>query len=117
VFGRKNEEFIADFFLIARRVIGDNETERKILAWHFMLGAEWKLCCRRLNMSRGNFFHAVYRIEEKLGKAFRETQPYGLFPLDEYFGGTDSDHVTRASIVQMPRAYTPVRPPLRKAVA
>ena len=26
-------------------------------------------------MDRGNFFHSVYRIEQKLGKVFRELHP------------------------------------------
>jgi hypothetical protein len=38
-------------------------------------------------MDRGNFFHAVYRIEQRLGRMFRELEPYSLFPLDEYFNG------------------------------
>jgi hypothetical protein len=29
----------------------------------------------------------VYRIEAKLGKVFRELQPYSLYPIDEYFHG------------------------------
>jgi hypothetical protein len=29
----------------------------------------------------------VYRIEQKLGRVFRELEPYSLFPLDEYFHG------------------------------
>jgi hypothetical protein len=32
----------------------------------------WKLCCRQLGTDRGNFFHAVYRIEQKLGRVFAE---------------------------------------------
>ena len=38
-------------------------------------------------MERGDFFHEVYKIQEKLGRVMRELQPYALFPLDEYFGG------------------------------
>jgi hypothetical protein len=38
-------------------------------------------------MDRGDFFHAVYRIEQRLGRVFAELQPYPLFPLNEYFGG------------------------------
>ncbi len=38
-------------------------------------------------MDRGNFFHAVYRIEQKLGRVFRELEPYSLFPVDDYFHG------------------------------
>lgn len=83
--GRKDEEYIADFCLVARRTL--NEFEYRLFRYHFLLGADWKLCTRRLEMDRGNFFHAVYRIEQKLGRIFRELTPYPLFPLDDYFHG------------------------------
>ena len=83
--GRKDEEYIADFSLVARRTL--DEFEHKLFRYHFILGADWKLCTRKLDLDRGNFFHAVYRIEQKLGRVFRELQPYALFPLDEYFHG------------------------------
>ena len=38
-------------------------------------------------MDRGTVFHAIYRIEKKLGRAFAELEPYPLFPLNEYFAG------------------------------
>lgn len=84
--GRKEEEFAADFCLIARRSL--DEIEYRVFRFHFLLGADWRLCSRRLNMDRGTFFHHVYRIQSTLGRIFRELQPYGLFPLDEYFEGT-----------------------------
>jgi hypothetical protein len=77
---------MADFVLVSRRTL--DECEYSIFKFHFLLAADWRLCCRRLNMDRGIFFHSVYRIEEKLGRVFRELQPYGLFPLDQYFGDT-----------------------------
>jgi len=83
--GRKDEEYIADFELIARRAL--DPLEHRLFRYHFLLGASWKLCTRKLEVDRGNFYHAVYRIEQKLGRAFRETEPYPLFPLDEYFNG------------------------------
>jgi hypothetical protein len=83
--GRKDEEYIADFCLVSRRIL--SESEHRLFRYHFLLGADWKLCTRKLRVDRGNFFHAVYRIEQKLGKAFRELEPYALFPLDEYFNG------------------------------
>ena len=83
--GRKDEEYIADFCLVARRNLED--FEHRLFRYHFLLGADWKLCCRRLGLERGNFFHAIYRIEQKLGRVFRELEPYALFPLDEYFHG------------------------------
>jgi hypothetical protein len=84
--GRKDEEYTADFILVSRRTL--DELEYRIFSSHFLLGADWNLCCRRLSIDRGTFFHAVYRIEQKLGRVFRELEPYGLFPLDEYFRGT-----------------------------
>ena len=83
--GRKDEEYIADFSLVSRRAL--TESEYRLFRYHFILGADWKLCVRKLGIDRGNFFHAVYRIEQKLGLVFRETQPYSLFPVDEYFNG------------------------------
>ncbi len=83
--GRKDEEYIADFCLVARRAL--DEEEHRIFRFYYLLGADWKLCCRRLGIDRGAFFHVVYRIERKLGRLFRELEPYALFPLDEYFNG------------------------------
>jgi hypothetical protein len=84
--GFKDEEYCADFILESKRTL--DEFEYKVFKYHFLLGADWKLCCRKLGLDRGNFFHCVYRIEQKLGRVFRELQPYGLWPLDEYFHGT-----------------------------
>jgi hypothetical protein len=86
VWGMKNEEFIADFCLIARRTLSDEQY--RLFKFHYLLGADWKLCCRKLLFDRGEFFHEAYRIEQILGRAFRETEPYSLFPLDEYFNGS-----------------------------
>jgi hypothetical protein len=85
VWGRKDEEYVADFTLVSRRSL--TPEEYKLFSFHFLLGADWRLCCRRMNIDRGNFFHSVYRIEQKLGKIFRELKPYALYPLDEYFHG------------------------------
>jgi hypothetical protein len=74
---------MADFELISKRIL--DEWHYKIFRWHFLLGADWKLCCDRLGVDRGNYFHAVYRIEEQAGRAFYETEPYGLYPPREYF--------------------------------
>jgi hypothetical protein len=89
--GRKDEEFAADFCLVSKRSL--TEAENRIFKYHFLLGSDWKLCCARLQMDRGNFFHAVYRIEQKLGRVFRELEPYSLFPVDDYFHGP-SKHVS-----------------------
>jgi hypothetical protein len=85
MYSRKREDFIADFCLVSRRTLTDSEY--RIFRFHFVLGADWKLCCRQLGVDRGTFFHMVYRIEQRLGRAFAELEPYSLYPVDEYFGG------------------------------
>jgi len=77
---------MADFCLVAKRTLG--ELEHRVFRYYFLLGADWKLCSRQLKIDRGTFFHTVYRVEEKLGRAYAETEPYALFPLDDYFGGS-----------------------------
>jgi hypothetical protein len=87
--GMKNEEYMADFLLVSKRTL--NAYEYAIFKYHFLLGADWKLCCQKLKIERGEFFHEVYRIQQKLGRTFRELEPYALFPIDEYFGGSTRD--------------------------
>lgn len=81
--GRKEEEYLADFELVSRREL--DPWHYKIFRYHFLLGAEAKLVCRRLGIERGRFFHAVYRIEARLGEAFARIEPYGLYPPRDYF--------------------------------
>lgn len=83
MYDRKNEEYAADFLLIARRHL--DERDHKLFRYHYILGADWKLCCVKLGIDRGLFFHGIYRIQQRLGKAFKETKPYPLFPVYEYF--------------------------------
>ena len=113
VWARRDEEYVADFCLISKKYL--DEFEHKVFRFHFLLGADWKLCCRQMKMDRGTFFHEIYRIQQKLGRALREVQPYALFPLDEYFGGVIKG-VKPCSIRIMPTpGHQPLMPPLRKA--
>lgn len=111
-FGRKTEEYIADFYLTARRTLTASE-------WHvfnvaYLLGADWKLAHRFLKMPRTNFMQACYRLEAKLGRAFRECAPYPLFPLDEYFSPVVRGASIPATVPPGPRP-APLRPPLAAA--
>jgi hypothetical protein len=108
--GRKDEEYIADFMAIAHREL--DAFEHRIFRYHFLLGADWRLCTRQLNLDRGTFFHAVYRIEKKMGRTMRELEPYSLFPLDEYFNASPRRQVITAC-EPLPKKPTvmPVRPP------
>ena len=84
-YSRKSEEYMADFCLVSRRVL--DEFAYKVFRYHYLLGADWKLCCRQFGIDRGTFFHTIYKIEQQLGRTFAELKPYPLYPLDEYFGG------------------------------
>ena len=110
VYGRKQEEYMADFCLVAKRML--NTLEHDVFRFHMLLGADWKLCSRRLNIDRGTFFHAVYRVEQKLGKVFRELKPYPLFPLGDYFYGTVRGRKTPASVPDVERPGRGLRPPV-----
>lgn len=119
--GRKDEEYIADFCLVSRRAL--EESQYQLFKFHFLLGADWKLCTRRLNIDRGNFFHEVYRIEQKLGRVFRELEPYGLFPLEGYFHGarqkSESEWAFRSAGMSLPLAasHAALRAPLLARIA
>ena len=116
VWTRKEEDYIADFCLVSKRTL--NEQEYQIFRFHFLLGADWRLCCRRLNMDRGSFFHSIYRIQQKLGRVFRELEPFALFPLDAYFGGTivkaRPDHLSKLLVMPPVGRRGGLRPPLQR---
>jgi hypothetical protein len=110
-YSRKREEFMADFCLIGRRVLDSDEY--RLFRFHFLLGADWRLCTRRLGLDRGNFFHSVYRIEQKLGRAFAETEPYSLYPVSDYFAGViQRDFIPSPSVAPVRRISSRLRPPL-----
>ncbi len=100
VWGRKREEYIADFQLIARRTL--DPWHSRLFRFHHMLGADVALCARRLRVSRAAVYHGVYRLEALLGLAFVVTEPYALYPLDDYFHKRSPEPIA---------AFDPPRPP------
>lgn len=99
-YGRRNEEFIADFEAISRRTLDAEELE--LLHLYFFQNKDWKYCADKMNSNRGNIFHMVYTIQEKLGRAFRETEPYAIFPIDEYFSGATYRRVPSSLLRPVP---------------
>lgn len=118
VWGLKNEEFMADFILVSRRTLDDYQY--KLFRYHFLLGADWTLCCRKLGIDRGTFFHEVYRIQQRLGRTFRELEPHALFPVDQYFSSTAKDPLRVPSPFKVetenpPHAKPVLRFPVKRA--
>ncbi len=107
--GRKDEEYVADFIKVAQRTLDENEY--RIFRFRFLLGADWSMCCRRLGVDRGAFFHDVYRIQKKLGQALAELEPYALFPVDEYFNSTPRMNLVRPCPIPEAKVL-PIRPPV-----
>ncbi|MGC4050198.1 MAG: hypothetical protein QM757_12510 [Paludibaculum sp.] len=115
--GRKNEEYMADFYLVTRRAL--SKSDWKLFSARYLLGANWRLCTRQFNMDRGQYFHAIYRIEARLGLVYRTLAPYPLFPTDEYFLGVTGSESDEAppEVVEMPRVslHDRLNVPIRKA--
>lgn len=108
-FNFRDSDFIADFELISKRTLAPDEWQ--IFKEVFLLGESYKDVSARHGIQRPSFFSRLQRIERKLGAAFIETTPYGLWPLNEYFGrviGVDN----RPLEVRPPRLGNPLRPPL-----
>ncbi len=118
VWGLKDEEFVADFCLVTKRTL--SKRDHFIFKFHYLYGADWKLCCRRMGLDRGTFFHDVYRIEQILGKTFRELKPHALFPVDEYFNSTTrepmhSSLLFKVEMEELPKAAKLLRFPVKRA--
>jgi hypothetical protein len=88
IYARKREEYTADFGLVARRSL--NLPEYELFRLHYLGDADWHICCRRLRLDRGTFFHCMYAITERLGRTFAELRPYPLYPIAGYFGAVQS---------------------------
>lgn len=113
--GRKDEEYVADFLLVVKRTL--TESEYKVFNYHHLLGADWRLCCRKMKLDKGLFFHALYRIQSKLGYRFAEIEPYPLYPLHDYFYGAQRDHSSSRVVTMRPGSNLSERVPLREAAA
>lgn len=108
---RKNEEYVVDFLKIAGRTLPPRLYT--IFRIHYLMGADWRLCCRQFKMDRDFFFYTAYGIEQRLGRVFRELEPYALYPLDEYFHNV-SIVERRATPIDPDEEDTrrPLRPPM-----
>jgi len=115
--GRRLENFSADVYLTAKRTL-QHKADWDLFRYHYLLGADWKACCKVLKMDRGNFFHACYRIEAALGRVYATLMPYSLYPLDEYFqvviGRTADVRAIPVPEARYPNGV-PLRPPLAVA--
>ncbi len=86
IWGRKKEEYVADFESIAKRVL--TEEQWKLFRLHYIKNSPWYIARVYLKLERAEFFQQTCLIERLVGRSLAETKPYALYPLDDYF--TDS---------------------------
>lgn len=78
---RRGEEYMADFALVAQRALEHRPELLGLFRFYVLVGAHWEKCADRLGLDRGRFWHAVYRMERLLGRAYRDA---GLYPVGDY---------------------------------
>jgi len=83
--GLPQQEYCADFCLVGRRTLSG--LRYRVFRLYFLAGLPWTECVRRFRIERGNFFHEVYLVEQRMGYALRTVQPYAMHPVSEYFRG------------------------------
>jgi hypothetical protein len=91
-------EYSVDFLTIAKRTLSAEDW--RVFEVRYLGQADWRTACRRLSMDKGKFHHSCYRIEERIGRACVETEPFALYPIRDYF---ITGRPVRANVVEMPR--------------
>jgi len=79
-FAMLDQELAADVHLIARRTLDARDFTVYVLACEH--GVTWRVGCQLTRLDRGNWFHRVYSLQRRLGRAFLA---YGLYPLGKYY--------------------------------
>jgi hypothetical protein len=97
-YGFPAAEYAADFVLAGRRALKKQPLEAAVFRFHFEQALDWRHALPAINkalalpkpLDRGSFFHAVYRVEEAVGRELATVHPYPLFPACDYFSGLAS---------------------------
>lgn len=85
--GYRSVEYVVDFENVGRRALAEHPVDLGVFNLHFVEGWDWRACSGKLGIKRSDFFHVVYRVEERLGRAYSTLQPYALWPTRDYFNG------------------------------
>ncbi|MCC7235585.1 MAG: hypothetical protein IT163_09800 [Bryobacterales bacterium] len=81
----KQSEWLADVQLLAMRALDGHELSKTIYRLGCVEDRDYKVVSAKVGLSRGNYFHAVYRMKEVVGRAWLETKPHAVYPTDQYF--------------------------------
>jgi hypothetical protein len=108
----QESDYVADVTLMARRTLDPDAY--KLFRLYHVQGLDIRVCAQRLGIHSQECFRRVQDIEAQLGKAFKETLPYPLWPMRRYFdqyqpGGARPSCAVPAARIQ---ERGPLRPPL-----
>jgi hypothetical protein len=103
------ECYLADFTLVAKRVLSADEF--RFFSAAYLSGVDPKLAHGAVNMTRAQFMYVCKGMEPRLGRAFLECEPFSLLP-DQYFTRPAPGTLTPALPGFKPARYRPLVPPL-----
>lgn len=103
------ECYLADFVLVAKRVLSGDEF--RFFSAAYLSGVDWKLAHGAVNMTRAQFMYVCKQMEPRLGRAFLECEPFSLLP-DQYFTRPAPGTRTPAFPGKVAPRYQPLVPPL-----
>ncbi len=102
---RRTENYLCDFALTARRVLGQETTRGRIFRWRYLCGATVDMVLERINdeprlhrgerpfgqpqgkpMSRRALYEMLAKMEARLGEEYLTLKPHALWPTWKYFG-------------------------------
>jgi hypothetical protein len=92
---RPEEEFRADFWAVAHRALIGRPALAETFDVYFAEERGARIAAAILGISTGVLFRRATDIKRLVGRAFRDVQPYPLFPSRQYF--------VRSGLVTMPQ--------------
>ncbi len=77
-----HSEFLADFDIAARKCLAKEDL--LILEHHFIQRGEWKRGLALTKLNRGDYYHRVYAVAERMGGYLATLKPFALYPTPAY---------------------------------
>lgn len=83
---RPNEEFRADFELLAKRALKSQPVLLETFLLYHVACVETLQCCAELGVNQGTLYQRICRIKVECGRAFIGGGEDGIYPVCNYFG-------------------------------
>ncbi len=96
-FSRRNQEFIADVEILARRVTRFLDSaysdtfpyHQLVWRYFFQYGCDWKVCAQQAGFptdanGKFRFFDGANRVRDFVAREACSLKPYALFPVQDY---------------------------------